>query len=188
MQAERIKNLLPAVYRRTCRPGGPLDALLASMEALLGPAEQSIDDFPRYLDPRLTPDRFVPMLGRWVDLNHLFEARLRGRDVSVHGLMPTGLGRLRELIANAASLSRWRGTARGLTTFLQIATGLAGFEVDENHDQDGRPRRFHICVRGPAEAEPHRGLIEEIIRSEKPAHLTFEFVAGNRDHRHGEND
>jgi len=188
MQVEQIRNLLPAVYRRTWRPGSPLDALLASMAALLGPAEQAIQDFPRYLDPRLTPDQFVPLLARWVDLTHLFEARLRGRDVSVHGLMPTGLGRLRELIANAAYLSRWRGTSHGLTTYLQIATGLDGFEVDENFDRDSRPRRFHICVRGPAEAEPHRALIEEIIRSEKPAHLTFEFVTGKRDHRHGDND
>ena len=38
---------------------------------------------------------------------------------------------LRELIAAAAQLSQWRGTAQGLQRFLETATGIEGFELDE---------------------------------------------------------
>ncbi len=87
----------------------------------------------------------------------------------------SGLGNLRELIANAAYLSQWRGTKRGLLLFLQIATGTSNFEIEEQTTgANAPPRSFHIRVRAPRETELHRALIERIIQLEKPAYVTYE--------------
>lgn len=186
MQAEQIKTLLPVIYQQTCRPNGPLNALLESMEVLQEQAETAVEHFPRLVNPRLTADKFLPMLAKWIDMEHLFPPRLIEQDASVDQLLSSGAGRLRELIANASLLARWRGTRRGLTEFLQIATGLSGFAVDEHVNESGLLRPFHICVRGPEESEQYRPLIERIIHFEKPAHLTFEFVTSKMDKSHGD--
>jgi hypothetical protein len=89
----------------------------------------------------------------------------------------TGLGRLRELVAAAVDISRWRGTARGLLLFLTTATGRTDFEVDEAvPGPDGLPRPFHVRVRAPSEVEAHRLLLERIIEREKPAYVTYELL------------
>src|SRR5262249_31919940 len=138
-------------------------------------AENALERFDAVLDPLRTPEPFVPMLARWVDLQRIFERRSQGKDPALHQLMPTGLGRLRALIAAAAFLSQWRGTRKGLLLFLQIATGMSGFEIDEQvMGQDGKPRPFHVRVSAPAAAKPERELIEQIIESERPAHVTYE--------------
>jgi phage tail-like protein len=150
-------------------------ALLEVMETMQSPAENALEHFDALLDPWRTPDPFVPMLGRWVDLDRIFESRLHGKDPALHQLMPTGLGRLRALIGSAAYLSQWRGTRRGLLLFLRIATGLADFDIEEQvMGEGGKPRPFHLRVTAPAAAESHRELIEQIIESERPAHVTYE--------------
>lgn len=187
MQADEIANLLPEVYRRSLRhDNSVLRALLESMECLLSPAERAIRDFPKNLNPRTTKEKFLTLLIRWLDLEYLFERRLRGRSATVADLMPTGSGRLRELIAVCAQLSDKRGTEAGLRLFLEVATGVHGFVIEEGQTADGAPRAFHLCIRGPEAAEPHRQLIEQIIRSERPAHLTFEFVTTTKDEGHGD--
>jgi len=173
MKSAEIEQLLPGIFQRTVRPGGPLAAFLDVMEQLHAPIESQLADLDRLLDPRLTPDRFVPLLARWLDLDRLFEPAHRGREPLLRQVMPSGLGRLRELAANAAMLSQWRGTGKGLLLFLRIATGLEGFDVDERvPGPDGRPLPFHVRVTAPPEAQPLEGLIRRIIDSEKPAYVT----------------
>ena len=175
MKATEIRHLLPGVFQRTLRPETPLSALLGVMEALHAPSEAALADFPRVLDPRRTPDAFVPMLAAWLDLDRLFERPGRGADPSLARLMPSGLGRLRELTAIASELSKWRGTRRGLLLFLETATGLKGFEVDEQvPGDDGLPRPFHLRLHVPAGGERYRLLIRRIVESEKPAYVTYE--------------
>lgn len=178
MQRTEIERLLPEVFRRTLAPGSPLGALLDATEALHAPSEAVLAEIERYLSPYRAPDHFVPVLARWVDLDRfLTSAPPAAADPGMQGqrALATGLGRLRELIAAAAYLSRWRGTARGLTLFLATATGLHGFEVDEQVvGPDGLPRPFHIRVSAPAGAAPYRTLIERIIEQEKPAYVTSE--------------
>jgi hypothetical protein len=88
-------------------------------------------------------------------------------------------GNLRELIARAARLSQWRGTAEGLVRFLEAATGRVGFAIEEQvPDRDGVPRPFHILVRAPESAREQRGLIERIIEREKPAYVTHAVAFG----------
>lgn len=160
MRSPDIARLLPGVFQRTVQPGAPLAALLEVMEALHSPSEAVLSGLESHFDPRRAPERFVPFLARWV-----------GMDLPV----TTGLGRLRELVAAAVEISRWRGTARGLRLFLTTATGRTDFEVDEAvPGPNGRPRPFHIRVRAPAEVAGHRLLLERIIEREKPAYVTYE--------------
>ena len=89
------------------------------------------------------------------------------------------MGCLRELVAAAAYLSKWRGTMRGLTLFLETATGAPGFEINENvPDSDGSLRPYHIRVRAPEGVVSHRRLIEMIIEQEKPAYVTYDLEFG----------
>jgi phage tail-like protein len=175
MKSSEIEALLPGVFQRTIRPGSPLDALLQVMEAMQAPSEEVLRDLDAFFNPYRTPDRFVPFLARWVDLERLLVDDPQAYRAGDLPPIPSGLGRLRTLIASAAELSRWRGTPHGLQRFLEIATGLPGFAIDEQvPGQDGLPRPFHIRVRAPAGAAAYRVLIERIVSMEKPAYVTSE--------------
>jgi phage tail-like protein len=172
MKRNEIEALLPDVFQRAAQPGTPLFALLEVMATLHRPSEETLTTLDRYFDPYRTPERFIPYLAGWLDLQRLILAR--GEESLV---FPPGTGRLRELIVAAAHLSRWRGTGRGLLRFLEVATGLAGFEIDETvPGPQGKPRAFHIQVTAPAESKAYRDLIERIIEMEKPAYVTYDLM------------
>lgn len=176
MRRVEIERLLPEVFRATLAEGAPLAAVLDAMAGLHAPDEQVLDALDEYFDPARAPDRFVPLLARWVDLDRLF---MHSANSSVASSprepIATGTGRLRELVARAAFLSQWRGTRTGLIAFLETAIGASGFTINEQVAGAGnRPRPFHIRVQAPAGAEPHRALIERIIEFEKPAYVTYE--------------
>ena len=175
MKQAEIEQLLPGIFQRTLRAGSPLNALLAVMEALHDPDEQVLAQIEKYFDPYRTPDRFVPYLAGWVDLERLLVESPEEREQTDAMPLPTGTGRLRELIAAAAYLSQWRGTAKGLKRFLETATGAHGFEIDESgQTAKGQRRAFHIRVRAPKETQPYRVLLQRIIEIEKPAYVTYE--------------
>jgi phage tail-like protein len=168
MKRADIERLLPTVFRDTLPyPGNPLEDFLAVMEDLHAPAEAILKDIARFFDPYETPDRFVPYLATWVDLERLLYETPYARTPSP---WPSGNGRLRELIAAAAYLSEWRGTSKGLLRFLEVATGMTGFGVTEN--PDGRP--FHVHFQLPPGHERYRDLIKRIIEQEKPAYVTYD--------------
>jgi phage tail-like protein len=174
MRSADIARLLPWVFQRTLEPGSPLDAILATMEGLHAPSDASLAGIDRYFDPRRTPDNFVPFLARWLDLDRVLVRPAQhyfgpgGADEPLQ----SGVGRLRELVASAAYLSRWRGTAAGILRFLEIATGVRGFQVDEQ--VPGRP--FFVAFTMPKAAEPYQALVRRIIELEKPAHLDYELT------------
>ena len=182
MKRNEIELLLPEVFRRTVRPGNPLYALLEVMEALHAPSEEVLAELDLYLDPYRAPDTLVPYLARWVDLQRFLAEFPESKGASGGpSSVPFagGLGRLRDLIAAAASLSKWRGTARGLLRFLETATGVQGFEIDERvPGPDGKPRPFHLGIRAPAEAARYQALVERIIEMEKPAYVTYTLTFG----------
>ncbi|HWU86814.1 MAG TPA: phage tail protein [Kofleriaceae bacterium] len=165
MSRDRIEQLLPSVIRRAIVPGDPLFALTAVMAGLFDPAEAAGGALDDYFDPWRCPERFLPLLATWVDIP-----------------LPitTGSRRLRELIAVAVGLHQVRGTRRALLAFLEAATGLRGFEIDETvRDAAGRVRPFVVAVRAPEEARAHAAMIERLIESERPAQVRCElaFVA-----------
>jgi phage tail-like protein len=165
--------LLPGVFQRAIVPGSPLAALLAIMEALHAPDEAALDNLADTFHPLRAPDRFVAFLARWVDLDEYLVA-----DAATGvATLPSGHGNLRLLVGAATELSKARGTARGLIRFLEVATGVTGFSIDEQPlAEDGRPRPFHFRVSAPAEAAPLQSLVERIVASEKPAYCTAEVV------------
>jgi phage tail-like protein len=178
----QIKRLLPSLFQRTTRPGSPLWAILDVMESMQAPSESALDHLDITFDPRRAPDAFVPYLATWVDLEMLLTVS-RGPAFSSVASFPTGLGRLRELAANAVALSQWRGTGKGLWRFLETATGKQGFTINEQViGPDGQPKPFHVQINAPGELLPQRTLIEKIIELEKPAYVTYEllFGTGNR--------
>lgn len=178
MRRREIEKLLPSVFREALRGGDALTAaLLDAMEELHRPAEEALGRIDEYFDPRRAPDRFVPFLGRWVDMDRFYEQSFR--EHAARGVLTdpiaSGIGRLRELVGHAAYLSTWRGTRKGLLSFLEIATGSPGFAIaDDVPDAHGVPRSFHFVVSAPETLRELDELIHRIIRSEKPAYSTYE--------------
>jgi phage tail-like protein len=159
-----LLGLLPAVFAETAEPGSPLDALLAVLEELHRPTEELLADLDGRFAPRRAPPTLLPLLALWVRLDGLLDDR---------GQLPTGSGRLRELLAAAPRLVRWRGTARGLVDFLETACGQRGFRVEESAN-DGAPLPpFHFVLHAPAAAAVHRDLVQRIVAAEKPAYVTY---------------
>ena len=175
MKRNEIEHLLPGIFQRTAQDSTPLFALLEVMEALPAPDEAVLDQLDAFFDPYRTPDAFVPFLASWVDLERLLLEVPEEFNASASPSLPSGIGRLRELVAAATFLAQWRGTAKGLLRFLETATGVQGFVIEEQVlGSDGQPKPFHIRVRAPQEAAPYRVMIERIIESEKPAYVTYE--------------
>ena len=174
MKRTEINRLLPVVIQRTILPGTPLDAILKVMEGLQAPSEDVLEHLDSFFNAYRAPDAFVPYLASWVDLERLFIA-VPEEFEGVIPPFPSGTARLRELVASAAYLAKWRGTAKGLIRFLEIATGVHGFTIDENvPEANGLPRPFHIVVHAPAETAPYQALITRIVDLEKPAYVTYE--------------
>jgi phage tail-like protein len=177
MKREEIESLLPRVFQQTLRSGRPLNALLEVMELLHAPAEAVLRQLEQYFNAYGTPDIFVPYLACWLDLERFYPFYSAQPTEIQRTVDPisSGTGKLRELMAAAAYLSQWRGTAKGLKLFLETATGINGFELLENvADDNGNPRPFHIRIAAPPEAEPHIALIERIVKQEKPAYVSYE--------------
>jgi len=187
MKPEAIKRLLPDVVQRACHEKSPLHTLIEIMSALHEPTERIRRELFAVFDPRRTPDRFVPYLARWVDLPRLLDgSEHRGAGAAPSAAPSTTrieLGQLRELIASAVEISQWRGTTRGMVLFLETATGVPGFEIEEAVVPPGesQPRPFHIRVRIPTAAAEQRVVIENIIQREKPAYVTAEWVVAGED-------
>ena len=184
MKRADIELLLPEIFRRTLPPldipqveSNPLALFLDVMEMFHAPDETVIASLDRYFDPYRAPDQFAAYLAGWVDLDDIWVANPQEFAAATVPRFPAGVGRLRELIASAAYLSRWRGSARGLLTFLETATGVSGFTVDEQVlDDEDQPIPFHIRVNVPSAAAAYRPLIERIIIKEKPAYVTYEIL------------
>ncbi|MGG6295132.1 phage tail protein [Leptolyngbya sp. AN02str] len=178
MIPSEIQTLLPTVFQRTLYPGSPLSALLEIMADMHAPAETTLAHLDAVFDPHRTPDAFVPLLARWVNLDPVLDSTPSSpANSAAKQPLSTGLPPLRELIAIAATLSRWRGTAKGLILFLETATDTRGFEVTEHGTDTNRPPRpFHLTVRAPIAVQPHEPLIHRIIQFEKPAYVTYDLV------------
>ena len=181
MKRTEIEHLLPGIFQRTVQQGTPLFAVLEVMEALPAADEAVLDQLDAFFDPYRAPDAFVPFLAGWVDLDWLLLEVPEEFKALAPPPLPSGMGRLRELVAAATFLAQWRGTAKGLLRFLETATGIQGFTIEEQvPGSDGRPRPFHFRVGAPQEASPYQVMIERIIEAEKPAYVTYELqVMGN---------
>ncbi|MEV4765436.1 phage tail protein [Micromonospora chokoriensis] len=165
MRRSAIERLLPAAYQRACVPGSVLWTLLDVMEALHAPDEAILAEVDALFDPYRAPDGLVVGLTRWVAMDHVVASPRPDTP------LPLPVGRLRDLVANAALLARWRGTPYGIRRALELATGMSGFAIDEPAEQP-----FHVVVRVPAVAAGQLAVITRIVEAEKPASTTVEIV------------
>jgi phage tail-like protein len=162
-----ITTLLPRVVQRSITPGEPLDAFLAVMQDQHAATEQMIREIDHLARPWQSPEEFLPYLAGWLDLDGILTLDSTGA-----ARLESGSAALRALIAAGAELARWRGTARGLVLFLESATGVREFAVEESVlGFDGRPLPFTIRVLVPVLAQPLLGLVERVVALAKPAYL-----------------
>lgn len=131
-----------------------LGRMLLIFENIWEPLEQRQDHIDLYFDPRTCPASMLPWLASWVDL-----------PLSPH--WPES--RVRQLVAEALDLYRWRGTRYGLARMIEIRTGLSA-QVDEVADQ---PWVFRVTVHTPEGAGVDRELVQEVIDAHKPAHAGY---------------
>ncbi|NIM94245.1 MAG: hypothetical protein GTO18_11110 [Anaerolineales bacterium] len=179
MKRKEIETYLPGVFQRTASPGSLLFAFLETIEALHTPSEDVLINLDSFFDPYRTPDHFAPFLASFVDLDQIWIEDPSGHTATSLPAFPGGIGRLRELIAAASHLSKWRGTRRGLLLFLELATGIQGIEIEEwVPGAEGKPIPFHLRISIPDETVPYRAMIERIIELEKPAYVTYELRTG----------
>lgn len=173
MNRDQIERLLPHVVRRTIRPRTPLDTILASIDGYLGPDVTVLDQIGTYFNPYTAPTAFVPYLAGWVDLAWL-GAPAEQSVTRTPGDTPER-GHMRELIAAAAALSKWRGTQTGLIRFIETATGARPVTIDDPvRDASGQLVPFHFRVRLPPSMRAREAMVRRIVESEKPAHVTYE--------------
>lgn len=165
----RLLDFLPEIYRSgipsaafqyhavtdSAPPADFMDRFLALFESVLLPIEWVVDNFDLYLDPRTTPDEFLPWLEDWFGLK--FAATLEP-------------ARRRDLLCHAHRLFQLKGTRTALIEAIALATGCTA-EVDDLTTQGAH---FVVTVRG-CEANPvDQALLEQLIVALKPVHTTYE--------------
>ena len=93
-----------------------LGRFLLIFEDMLGPVEQIINHFDLFLDPKTSPETFLPWIDSWM-------AEIMDERWSV--------GMKRDLLHNASWLYQMRGTRAALEYQLKVCTGCA-VEIKEN--------------------------------------------------------
>jgi phage tail-like protein len=177
MKPRRVLRYLPENYQLAAADErGVLQALLQVMDGMHAPVETVLRGLERYVDPHRAPDPFVLMQASWLGLDRYF-LWSGGSSGIGEASFPTGIDRLRLLIAEYPALVRKRGTQEALTRFLEVATGVRGFAID--HGPVGTP--FHFQVRVPSGAHSLMAFVEQIVGQERPAHATYEILLANDD-------
>lgn len=158
---------LPEVFRVAVDASPPLAALVAAADGMQAPVTAILDTLDRIVDPARTPEQLIAYLSSWVDLDWLTvpDAQIVSRPALAGGSAP-----LRDLILESADLAARRGTPAGLVRFLELATGVRGYRVEDV------PGQFHVLVHLPAAAVSQEATVTRIVRALKPAHVTAEVV------------
>lgn len=131
-----------------------LQRFLSIFEDIWEPLEQRQDYMQMYFDPRTCPVDFLPWLASWLGLSfnpHWPEARRR------------------RLLAQAMDLYRWRGTRYGLIRMIEVCTGITPVIIENPLE----PFVFRIRITGTTQEVIDKDLIEELIRTHKPAHAGY---------------
>lgn len=160
-----LGRALPALYHED----DLIQRFLAAFDEVLAADFCAVDNFAAYLDPRLAPPDFLLWLATWVGI------RLDDRAT---------LAQRRALVAEAVELYRWRGTLRGLSKAVALATGIEP-EVEESGAAIWSPVptagdggsaapavKVVLRVRDPATVD--RGQVDVIVAATKPAHVAHQ--------------
>jgi phage tail-like protein len=135
-----------------------LGRFLLIFESILSPLDRTVGNLGHYFDADLAPADVLPWLGGWVGL--VLDDR-----------WPEG--RRRDLIRSAAELYAWRGTRRGLSTFVRLYTGITPEIVEPTSAEVAADRNqaytFTLRLRQAAGQPIDRAMLQTIIDIEKPA-------------------
>jgi phage tail-like protein len=146
----RYLRYLPSIFQEN----EFLGRYLRIFETIWEPLEWRQNHINLYFDPRTCPPSLLPWLAGWLDL-------------AVNPYWPEA--RVRRLIAEAADLYRWRGTAYGLKRLIEVVTGLTP-TITEHPAQ---PFVFHVSLVIPPGSEVDATLIDDLVRTHKPAHAGY---------------
>jgi phage tail-like protein len=145
---------LPGIYH----DNDFLGRFLLIFESILGPMDRMVGNLHHYLDPDVAPPETLRWLASWLGI--VLDER-----------WPED--RQRDLVRGATDLYRWRGTRRGLSTVIRLATGITPEitepTVAELTADPSRAFRFGVRLVVPRGQEVDRQLIQSIIDLEKPA-------------------
>jgi phage tail-like protein len=145
----RWLQYLPSLYAEE----GFLRRFLLIFEDMLGPVEQTINHFDLYLDPRTSPETFLPWIDSW--LAEIMDERW---SVEVK----------RDLLHKASWLYQMRGTRAALAYQLHVCTGC---EVEIKENVEGA-HCFTVVLHQTDKPLDMR-LVERIIKLNRPAHTSY---------------
>ncbi|MCA9934702.1 MAG: phage tail protein I [Ardenticatenaceae bacterium] len=152
----RYLEYLPEIYH--AGPGSFITRFLALLESILTPIEWNIDNFDLYLDPKTSPNTFLPWLANWYEMT--FDESWSESSQ-------------RQLLLEASEIYPRRGTVWALRRILEIYTGV----TPDINDQGRSLEAFMFTVRFPLrEQQVNRTAIERIINANKPAHTNYTLI------------
>jgi len=148
-----------------------------ALDTVLAPVLGVLDSGDAYVDPRLAPLDFVTWLAQWVG-------------AELDASWPED--RQRALVARAAELYAWRGTVRGLSTLVEITTGVVP-EIEETGGvtwtgsappagqlPGSAAAAIVVRVRVPRGETVDPARLDRMVAAAKPAHVSHrvEVVGG----------
>ncbi|MBW3615206.1 MAG: phage tail protein [Actinobacteria bacterium] len=145
----------------------------SALDEVLAPIFVTLDAIEAYVDPWLTPDDFLLWLSEWV-----------GIPVD-HGLPQE---RKRALVAGAASLYGWAGTAKGIADLVELYSGVRPEVVDSggvawSPTPDGDipgSDDAQVSVRFPAGAAVDVARVHRLLEATLPAHVAASVEVSQR--------
>ncbi|MHC5057781.1 MAG: phage tail protein I [Planctomycetota bacterium] len=170
---DHLFDSLPAAYRREGKTSF-LYRMLSIFGEVLAGVEEKVDGIHNHISPMRAPAAFLPWLASWVAL-------------VLDETWP--VAKRREHIAKAVELYKWRGTVRGIKTFVEIYAGMvpdiiedfrSGWQVGVRstvgvdtkiYEYGEDVHSFSVVVHSPAELAPEeKQKVMGIVETEKPAH------------------
>ncbi len=170
---DHLYDSLPTRHRARDE-GRFLHRMLSLFGDELASLEDKVDGIRDHLSPERAPEEFLPWLSSWVALvlDETWPVEKR-----------------RRLVREALELYRWRGTVRGVRSFVEIHTGLTPEIVEpfkacwqvgvrstvgedtKVYEPDGDAHCFSVLVNSFEELTPHeKQKVINIVEREKPAH------------------
>jgi phage tail-like protein len=148
---------------------------LRIFESIFTPIENTVGSIDYYFDPLITTGPMIAWLESWVDMDLASEWPEQKR---------------RQLISSAVDLYRWRGTKRGLSTFLKIYTGvipdiieyIPGMVLGEKTrlgvnsllGSSSGGHHFSVIIRLEKGSAVDINTVKKIIETQKPAHAAYD--------------
>jgi phage tail-like protein len=130
---------------------------------------ENADNIDYLADVAVAPEAMVRWLGSWIGVETI--------DPSLADQLQ------RRIVAGSSATLAWRGTARGLTDFLQLISGGPAEVTDGGgvwRDGEAPPDTAWVRMRVESTGWMTEGDFVDLIRDEVPAHVLAELYVGER--------